>query len=123
MDLWLGLSCLFLVNTWRRVSLIHNKFVVGTILEDRLWLIDLRSDIVGDLKITVGASTLSVDNSLGDSLTGEVSKLVEEVEVLSEDGATGASGHRVLVVVDGGAGAGRDDVFHSVFDFDLILKL
>ena len=57
----------------------------------------------------MSASTLSVDDSLRDSLTSEVSELVEEVEVLGEDGAARASSHRVLVVVDGGAGAGRDN--------------
>ena len=61
----------------------------------------------------MGTSTLGVDNSLGDSLTGEVSELVEKVEVLSQDGAAGASGHRVLVVVDRGAGARRNNRLHT----------
>ena len=59
----------------------------------------------------MGASALSVDDSLWDSLTGEVSELVEEVEVLGEDGSAGAGGHRVLVVVDGCTGARRDNWF------------
>ena len=72
----------------------------------------LRSNIIGDFNIAVGTCTLSMHNSLGDSLTSKVSKLVKEVEVLSEDGATGTSGHRVLVVVDGSTGA-RGDNFSS----------
>ena len=81
----------------------------------------LPCDIVGDLNIAVCASTLSVDDSLGDSLTGEVSELVEEVEVLGKDGATGASSHRVLVVVDGGAGARRDNRLHGQSDSLFVL--
>ena len=54
------------------------------------------------------ASTLRVHNSLRDSLTSEVSKFVEQGEVLSEDGSAGTSSHRELVVVDGAASAGSD---------------
>jgi len=60
----------------------------------------LRSDIIGDLAISMSAGTLGVHNSLGDSLTSEVSELVEEVEVLGKDGATRTSRHGVLVIVD-----------------------
>ena len=56
----------------------------------------------------MSASALGMDDSLWDSLTGEVSKFVEQVEVLGEDGSTWAGRHRVLVVVDGRAGACRD---------------
>ena len=66
-------------------------------------------------------STLSVNDSLGDSLTGKVSELIEEVEVLGEDGAAGASSHRVLVVVDGGAGACRDNRLHGRSDSLFVL--
>ena len=66
----------------------------------------------------MGGSTLSMHHSLGDSLTGEVSEFVEEVEILGEDGATGTSGHRVLVVVDGHARGRRDGAFlHSYVNF------
>ena len=58
----------------------------------------------------MGASTLGVHGSLGDSLTCEVSKFVEQDEVLCEDGSAGAGSHRVLVVVDGHARAGRDSL-------------
>ena len=56
----------------------------------------------------MGASAFSVDDSLGNALTGEVSKLVEEVEVLGEDGTTRTGGHGVLVVVNRGTSAGRN---------------
>lgn len=58
------------------------------------------SHIFGDLTVAVSTGTLSMDNSLWDSLTGKVSKFIEEVEVLSEDGTTGSGCHGVLVVVD-----------------------
>ena len=75
----------------------------------------LPGHVVSDLDVAVGASTLRVHDSLGDSLTSEVSELVEEVEVLGKDGAAGASSHRVLVVVDGHARGRRDCVLlHSV---------
>ena len=70
----------------------------------------LRSDIISDLNIAVGASTLRVHNSLGDSLTSEVSKFVEQDKVLSEDGTARTGSHRVLVVVDGHARARRDSL-------------
>ena len=81
----------------------------------RLWKwankeVYLRSDIISDLNIAVGTSTLGVHNSLGDSLTSEVSKFVEQDKVLSEDGSAGTSSHRVLVVVDGHARARRDSL-------------
>ena len=80
----------------------------------------LRCHIVGDLDVSVGTGALSVNDSLRDSLTGEVSKLVEEVEVLGEDGSAGAGGHRVLVVVDGGARARRDNWFLHIRLLDIL---
>ena len=81
----------------------------------------LRSDIVGDFKITVGTCTFSVYNSLGNSLTREMSKFIEEMEILSEDGASWTGSHRVLVVVDGGAGARRDNRLHGQSDSLFVL--
>ena len=49
----------------------------------------------------MSSGALSVNNSLWNTLTSEMSKLVEEVEVLSEDRTSWASSHRVLVVIDG----------------------
>ena len=43
------------------------------------------------------------------------------MEVLGEDGAAGASSHRVLVVVDGGAGACRDNRLHGRSDSLFVL--
>ena len=57
----------------------------------------------------MGTSTLSVDDSLRDSLAGEVCQLVEKNEVLGENGAAGTSRHGVLIVVDGRARARRDN--------------
>ena len=68
----------------------------------------------------MGASAFSVDDSLWDSLTGEVSELVEEMEVLGEDRSAGAGGHRVLVVVDGGARARRDNWFLHIRVLDIL---
>jgi len=57
--------------------------------------------IVCDLDITVGGRALGVDDTLGDALTVEMSELVNQGEVLEDDGATWPNSHRVLVVVDG----------------------
>lgn len=76
----------------------------------------LRGHVIGDLNISVCAGALSVDNSLWDSLTSEVSQFVEQVEVLSKDRSAGARCHRVLVVIDGSARAGSDRRFlHASF--------
>jgi len=56
---------------------------------------------MSDLEVAVSASALGVDDSLGDTLSSELSELVNEVEVLDEEGAVSASTHRVLVVIDG----------------------
>ena len=70
-------------------------------LSSRQKKVYLPSNIVSDFKVAVSCSTLGVNNSLGDSLTSEMGQLVEEVEVLGQDGAAWTSSHRVLVVVDG----------------------
>lgn len=44
-------------------------------------------DVVGDLKVSPGSSTLGVDDSLRDSLSVEFSQLVDEVEVLEKEGS------------------------------------
>ena len=53
----------------------------------------LRSHVFGNLTVAVSTGSLSMDNSLGDSLTGEVSKFVEEMEILGKDGAAGSGSH------------------------------
>ena len=70
----------------------------------------LRSNIISDLNVAVSTGTLSVHNSLRDALTGEVGELIEEMEVLGEDGTAGASRHRVLVVIDGCTRASGDNL-------------
>ena len=52
---------------------------------------------------SVGSSTLGMYDALWDALASKVSKLVDQREVLQDDRSLGASGHRVLVVVDRGA--------------------
>jgi hypothetical protein len=49
----------------------------------------------------VGTSSLGVDNTLGDTLAVKVRNLVNQVEVLEQDGAEFAGSQRVLVVIDG----------------------
>lgn len=44
-------------------------------------------DVVGDLEVAERAGTLGVDHSLGDSLSVEVGKRVDQVEVLQQQGA------------------------------------
>ena len=61
---------------------------------------DLRSNIIGDLEESMGTSTLGMDNSLWDSLSGEMGKLVQEHKVLGEDWSTWAGSEGVLVVVN-----------------------
>jgi hypothetical protein len=56
-------------------------------------------DIFSLTKISMSSSTLGVHNALGDTLAVKVRKLVNEMEILEEDGAKLAGGHRVLVVV------------------------
>ena len=46
---------------------------------------------MSDFELAVSSSALGVDNSLRDTLSGEASKLVKEVEVLDEERAVGAS--------------------------------
>lgn len=52
-------------------------------------------------KVTVGTCALGVDNTLGDALAVKMRKLVNQVEVLEQDGAEFTGSHRVLVVIDG----------------------
>lgn len=51
--------------------------------------------------LTVGTSTLGMDNALGNTLSSEVGKLVKKIEVLDEDGSVVAYSEGVLVVVNG----------------------
>lgn len=51
------------------------------------------ADIVSDFEDTVCTSTLGMDGSLGDALASEVSELVNQREVLDEEGAAVAGTH------------------------------
>lgn len=57
-------------------------------------------DVVGDLEVSPSASTFSVNDSFGNALTIEVSKLVDQVEVLEEESTVLTSSHGVLIVID-----------------------
>ena len=83
----------------------------------------LRGHVIGDLNVSVCASTLGMDNSLWNSLTREVSEFVEQVEVLREDGPAGTRSHRVLVVIDRGARARGDRRSLHASSFFKFLKI
>lgn len=71
--------------------------------------------------MAMSTCTLGVNNSLGDSLSVELGKLVDQVEVLEEDGASRAGSHRVLVVVDRHASAGCQSLsFHCFLRYIII---
>jgi len=71
-------------------------------------------NIMSKFKVTMGTSTLGVDNSLRNTLSVEVSELVNKVEVLEEERTSGSSGHGVLVVIDGSTvGGGKLFALHS----------
>lgn len=57
--------------------------------------------IVRNFKVAVSSSSLSMDDSLGDSLSVEMSELVNEVEILEDNRSVGSNGHAVLVVGNG----------------------
>ena len=65
---------------------------------------------MGHFEITMGTSTLGVDDSLRDSFTVEVGQLVNKLEVLEKDWTVFAGEERVLVVVDGSSGGGGQGV-------------
>ena len=68
----------------------------------------LLCDVMRDFKEAVRSCTFGVHDSLGNALPVELGELVDEVEILKEDGTFGSSSHRVLVVVDGRAGTGGE---------------
>lgn len=41
-------------------------------------------DVVGNLKVTMGSSSLGVDNTLGDTLTVKVGQLINQSEILKK---------------------------------------
>lgn len=70
---------------------------------------------MSDLENTVSGGSLGVDDSLRNTLSSEMSELVNKVEVLDEERSIGASGHRVLVVVDGGTvGGSQSFTLHEI---------
>lgn len=65
---------------------------------------------MGHFEITMGTSTLGVDDSLRDSFTVEVGQFVDKVEVLEKNRAVFAGQEGVLVVVNGRTGGGGQGV-------------
>ena len=59
----------------------------------------------------MGSGTLGMDDSFWNTLTGEMSEFIEEVEVLEEDWSVGAGGQRVLVVIEGCTSGGGDQLW------------
>ena len=60
----------------------------------------LRGDVVCNFKDTMSTSPLCVDNSLWDTLTCEMSKFIQQVEVLKKDWAIWSDRQGVLVVIE-----------------------
>jgi len=56
---------------------------------------------VSNLKETLADGTACVHDTLRDAFTIELSKLLNEVVVLQQDGTTGAKSQRVVVVENG----------------------
>ena len=54
---------------------------------------------MSNLKVAVCPSTLSMDNSLRNSLSVELGEFVDQMEVLKQDGSSGSSCQRELVAV------------------------
>ena len=52
----------------------------------------LLCDVMGDFEDSMSTGSLSVDHSLGDSLSVELCELVNQMHVLEEDGSSGSSG-------------------------------
>ena len=71
----------------------------------------LLGHVISDLKNTVGCGSLGVDDSFWNSLTGKMSEFIEKVEVLEEDWAVRTSSQGVLVVIEGCAGRGGDQLW------------
>lgn len=62
--------------------------------------LNILCDVMSNIEVAVSSSSLGVDNSFRDSLTVELSQLVDEVNVLEKEWSSGASAHRVLIVIN-----------------------
>lgn len=76
--------------TWFRNFALHKLKSSHVITMNRIYLL---GDIMSDYAFTVSSSSFGVDNTFWDSFTSEVSELVNKIEVLNEDGATGTCSH------------------------------
>ena len=59
----------------------------------------------------MGSGALGMDDSFWNTLTGEMGEFIEEVEVLEKDWSVGAGGQRVLIVIEGCASGGGDQLW------------
>jgi hypothetical protein len=55
---------------------------------------------MSDFEVAMGAMSLGVYDSFGDSFSVKLSELVNKVEILKENWPSGSSSHRVLVVIN-----------------------
>lgn len=67
------------------------------------------AEVVGDLEVTMGSGTLGVDDTLWDTLTIEVSKEIDVMEVLEKKRAEGAGALSGIGLVDRGTVGGGVD--------------
>ncbi len=56
---------------------------------------------MGNFDVAMSTSALGMHNSLGDSLSVKLGKLINKMEVLKQDGSARTGSYRVLVVVNG----------------------
>ena len=64
------------------------------------------ADVVGDDEGAERATTFGVGLALRDALAVEVGHLLNQIEVLQQDGTVGTDGERMLLAGDGDAGVG-----------------
>jgi hypothetical protein len=69
------------------------------LLADEVGEADVVEGLLAD-EVAVGATTLGVDDALGDALAGKVREKVDQVEVAEEERAVGASSLRLVLFAD-----------------------
>src|SRR5690606_27021734 len=80
----------------------------------------IASDVVGDGERTESARALGVYDAFGDAFAGKVSELVDQPNVLQQYRTTGAGGHRMVVVGDGGASGGGEGFLVGHYGFQSV---
>ncbi|MNN54352.1 hypothetical protein D3C81_1691650 [compost metagenome] len=72
------------------------------------------SDVLGDCKGAIGSGALGVYTPLRDVLAIEVSELLDQVEIVEQQRAAGASRAGILVVSYGGTAGGGENLAHGL---------